>query len=72
MTATFKYIQSEQPELTDDTIVCDLFPNFHIQIGHDGNFYVIKQLDDERYQQMGKYFNRQMAQSRLVYFADNS
>ena len=72
MTATFKYIPSEEPQLTDDVIVCDLFPDFHIQVAQDGNFYVIKKLDDKRYEEVGKYFNRQMAQARLAYFADNS
>ena len=50
-------------------IICDQFSEFHIQVAQDGNFYLIKELSDCRFQDMGKYYSKQMAQKRLEFFA---
>jgi len=69
MKLTFQYIESNDPQLSDDMIICDQFPEFHIQVAQDGNFYLIKELSDFRFQDMGKYYSKQMAQKRLEFFA---
>lgn len=69
MKLTFQYIESNDPQLTDDMIICDQFSNFHIQVAQDGYFYLIKELSDSRFQDMGKYYSKQMAQKRLEFFA---
>ena len=69
MTYTFTYVKSDDPHLTDDMIVCDQFKNFHIQVGMDGVFYLIKERSDGYFEDMGKYYSRPMAEKRLLAFA---
>ena len=69
MNLTFQYIKSDEPQLTDDMIICDQFPEFHIQVAQDGNFYLIKELSGSQFQDMGRYYSKQMAQKRLEFFA---
>jgi hypothetical protein len=69
MTYTFTYVQSDDPQLTDDMIVCDQFKNFHIQVGLDDVFYLIKERADGCFEDMGKYYSRAMAYKRLLVYA---
>jgi len=66
MTYTFSLIKSEDRELTDDTIYCDQFKNFHIQVGFDGIFYLYKKLTETSFENIGKFHNLNLAQRCLL------